>query len=155
LIAGKNTIAETILLLFSKAKKVGKNAFSLIAAFRQPSVQDRSSERRGQDPERQALSGIGNLNGRLLVLSDDEGLSELSESSVDRGLRNQGRTAAIDCHAGKNLSAEQSAPTLNTLIIDVELDFRKLGGTASLPGLKSSKIQHQAFNIFNESSLSG
>jgi hypothetical protein len=53
------------LLLFSEAKKVGKNAFPLIAAFKQPSVPDRSPERRGQDPERQALSGIGNLNGRL------------------------------------------------------------------------------------------
>ncbi len=32
------------------------------------------------------------------MLSDDEGLSGLSESSVDRGLRKQGRTAAIDSH---------------------------------------------------------
>ena len=37
------------------------------------------------------------------MLSDDEGLSELSESSDDRGLRNQGRTAATDSHEVKFL----------------------------------------------------
>ena len=78
LLSGKKTIIpETILLLFSKAKKVAKMPFPLIAAFRQPSVPDRSPERRGQDPERQALSGIGNPNGRLLVLSDDQGFANI------------------------------------------------------------------------------
>ena len=66
----KTTILGTVLLLFlllfSEAKKVSaKGGLFLIAALKQPSVPDRSSERRGQDPERQALSGIGNLNGRL------------------------------------------------------------------------------------------
>jgi hypothetical protein len=83
----------------SEAKKVSaKGGFPLIAASKQPSVPDRSSERRGQDPKRQALSGIGNLNGRLLVLNDDQGLATLSESSDDCGLRNQGRIAVTDSY---------------------------------------------------------
>ena len=66
----------------------------------------------GQDPERQALSGIGNLNERLLVLSKNQGLSELSESSDDPGLRNQGRAAAKNPHGPVKFLYRTISPVL-------------------------------------------